>query len=128
MLSKSFNTHTTHLSDCHGRVELLPLMTTDKPETMTTVQLRNPLQAPRIIAEDQRHADEGRLIARRIESLLAAGTVVDKDDAPRLLDYGDIMILLRQRTHAAAYEQALRDAGIPYLSASKGVLLDNELI
>ena len=120
-----FNTHTTHLPDCHGRVELLPLMAADKPETVTTAQLRNPLQAPRIIAEDQRHADEGRLIARRIESLLAAGTVVDKDDAPRLLDYGDIMILLRQRTHATAYEQALRDAGIPYLSASKGVLLDN---
>jgi ATP-dependent helicase/nuclease subunit A len=120
-----FNPHSTHLSDVYGRVELLPLMTADKPEIVTAAHLRNPLRTPRIIAEDQRHADEGRLIARTIEALLAAGTVVDKDAAPRLLDYGDIMILLRQRTHATAYEQALRDAGIPYLSASKGVLLDN---
>ncbi len=120
-----FNPHSTHLSGMHGRVELLPLMASAKPETVATAALRNPLQAPRVIAEDQRHADEGRLIVSHIEALLAAGTVVDKDDSPRLLDYGDIMILLRQRTHAAAYEQALRAAGIPYLSASKGMLLDN---
>lgn len=120
-----FNRHSTHLSDCHGRVELLPLMTAGKPEPVASATLRNPLQAPRLVAEDQRHAEEGRLIASRIQALLDAGTVVDKEAAPRLLDYGDIMILLRQRTHAAAYEQALRNAGIPYLSASKGVLLDN---
>ncbi len=35
------------------------------------------------------------------------------------------MILLRQRTHAEAYEAALRDAGIPCLGASRGLLLEN---
>jgi len=120
-----FNPHSTHLAATHGRVELLPLMSSEPPESVAATALRNPLRTPRLIAEDQRHAAEGRLIVSRIEALLDAGTVVVKDGVPRLLDYGDVMILLRQRTHAAAYEQALRDAGIPYLSASKGMLLDN---
>ena len=122
-----FNPHTTWLPGMYGHVELLPLMTTATAATAdeTGLQLRNPLHAPRIIREDQRYANEARQIASRIQTLIEDNTAVTKDAVTRALQYGDIIILLRQRTHVGAYEQALRDAQIPYLSDSKGALLDN---
>ncbi len=127
-LLSDFTPHTTHLADDFGHVELLPLVTAaDPPDTVAAARsgLRNPLQEPRRVAEDVRYATEGRLIATRIGQLVAAHTPVTRDGAVRTLGYGDVMILLRQRTHAGAYEDALRAAGIPYLSASKGLLLEN---
>lgn len=87
--------------------------------------LRNPLHAPRVLHEDQRYADEAQLIAATIASLINRQTAVTRDTVTRALQYSDIIILLRQRTHVSAYEQALRTAHIPYLSDSKGALLDN---
>ena len=123
----SFNPHTTCLPNLYGRVELLPLAVSEaQPATDEAGKvLRNPLQAPRITREDQRYSHEGKMIAHRIKSLVADNTLVEKDGITRRLSHSDIIILLRQRTHAAAYEEALRVAGIPYLSASKGALLDN---
>jgi ATP-dependent helicase/nuclease subunit A len=124
----SFNQHTTYLpDDVYGRVELLPLITTDADsdaEAVTTA-LRNPLQTPRPDVEDRRYAREGEMIADRIDRLVSNNTPVTRDTTTRACRYGDIIILLRQRTHAGAYEKALREKGIPYLSASKGTLLDN---
>ena len=40
------------------------------------------------------------------------------------LRYTDIMILIRHRTHLHDLEQALREAGIPYLGNGKKTLLD----
>ncbi len=127
-LLSGFTPHTTHLADHAGHVELLPLVTTGAapaPAAATRAGLRNPLVEPRTIAEDARYATEARQIVQHIERLVAARTAVVSDDQVRELGYGDIMILLRQRTHAGAYEDALRAAGIPYLSASKGLLLEN---
>ncbi len=123
-----FTPHTTFLADQYGHVELLPLVTAAdplQPVKTPASGLRNPLLEPRAVAEDVRYATEGRMIARRIQQLMAAGTAIVRDGQVRALDYSDIMILLRQRTHAAVYEDALRAAGIPYLSASKGLLLEN---
>ena len=122
-----FNTHTTYLPDMYGYVELLPLMTSAPEATAdeTATLLRNPLHAPRIVREDQRYANEARQIASRIQALMQDRAAVTKDGVTRALQYGDIIILLRQRTHASAYEQALRELQIPYLSDSRGALLDN---
>jgi ATP-dependent helicase/nuclease subunit A len=122
-----FNTHTTYLPDMYGRVELLPLMTATTTTTAepTGTRLRNPLHAPRISHEDQRYANEAILIATRIQSLVEHNTAVTTGGVTRALHYGDIIILLRARTYAGAYEQALRKLQIPYLSDSKGALLDN---
>ncbi len=122
-----FNTHTTYLPDMYGRVELLPLMTATTVATGDATQtlLRNPLHAPRISHEDQRYANEASLIATRIQTLIENKTVVTTGSVTRALRYGDIIILLRARTHASAYEQALRKLQIPCLSDSKGALLDN---
>ena len=123
----AFNQHSTHHEAIYGYVEILPLMTagedtpTDEPQGV----LRNPLETPRCLIENQSHYSEGKMIAAQILALTGSGTLVVKDGATHKLHYGDVMILLRQRTHAASYEKALREAGIPYASASKGELLDN---
>ena len=45
------------------------------------------------------------------------------DGGVRPLEYGDIMILMRDRTHAPAYEAALRHAGIPYIGVGRGMFM-----
>lgn len=123
-----FSHHETHLGTAWGRVELLAAPATDSEEEEDTADgqssLRDPLCQPRIVAQDQRYYREGQRIAARIQSLVAEGTVIGEGERARHLDYGDILFLLRSRTHAHAYEQALREAGIPYLGAERGTLLE----
>jgi ATP-dependent helicase/nuclease subunit A len=126
-LLSGFNTHDTHLPDMQGRVEILPLVppdTTQDDIADGTMELRNPLRAPRIVSENQGYYNEGCQIAAKIRDLVDSEVLVTIDGCSRPVHYGDIMLLLRQRTHAGAYETALRDSGIPYLSAGKSLLLD----
>ncbi|MEN8106869.1 MAG: UvrD-helicase domain-containing protein [Pseudomonadota bacterium] len=125
-LLTDFNPHQTHLPDMHGAVEVLPLCPADPAVTGTAHAdgLRNPLTRPRLISNNQGYYNEGNMIAARIRTLLDNNTLVTDGDSHRPMHCGDIMILLRQRTHAQHYENALRDNGIAYLSASKSVLLD----
>lgn len=123
-----FPLHSTHWTDLWGRVELLPpLAAPVAPDAggATTTDLRNPLLQPRPRPADDRHEDEGRAIAARIRSLVDGGTLIGPADAARPLRYGDILILLRGRTHAGVYETALRDAGVPFLGTARGTLLNN---
>lgn len=120
-----FPHHDTHRDELWGAVEVLPLITADDAATedAAPVGLRNPLLQPRIVKQDRRYAQEGALIAARIRRLVDDRTPVAHGGATRAMRYDDVMILVRQRTHLAAYEQALRDAAIPYLSANRGTLL-----
>jgi ATP-dependent helicase/nuclease subunit A len=120
-----FPPHSTHLKDLWGQVELLPSFTAPGAAETVREGLRNPLQEPRPMPGDDLHACEARAIAARIRALIAAPTLIGAADTARPLRYGDILILLRNRTHAASYEKALRDAGIPYLGAARGTLLDS---
>lgn len=118
---QNFRAHDTHRRDLWGHAEVLPLITRD-PNSESTPDFRNPLEQPRIVDEDQRRRREGDLVAATIKSLL--GRPVRRGDEVRALRYGDVMILLRTRTHAAMYEAALRHAGIPYTGAGRGTFLD----
>lgn len=121
-----FPAHSTHRADLWGRVELLPpvpSLETATPPARTT--LRNPLLEPRGGTQDSLHEHEARLIAARIRTLVDAPTVIGVEHDARPLRYGDILLLLRNRTHAASYEKALREAGIPYLGAARGTLLES---
>ncbi|MBU1192961.1 MAG: UvrD-helicase domain-containing protein [Gammaproteobacteria bacterium] len=120
-----FPPHSTHLTNLWGQVELLPPFTL--PESVETIRtgLRNPLQEPRPTPADDLHLSEARSIAARIRRLIDAPTLIGPAEQARPLRYSDILILLRSRTHAGSYEQALREAGIPYLGAARGTLLDS---
>ena len=125
-LLPGFNPHDTHLADMHGQVEILPLVPRDTADDNAddAAELRNPLRSPRVVRENQGYYNEGCMIADRIRELVDSRTLVTIEGNSRPVHYGNIMLLLRQRTHAAAYEIALRDRGIPYLSAGKSLLLD----
>ncbi len=124
-----FSTHATHHPQLWGHVEFLPLIAVANDETENTDkasgELRNPLQTPRLLKQDQRHLEEGRLIAKKIRHLIDNNTLTGPTDAARPLNYGDIIILLRHRTHAGDYEKALREADIPYIGANRGTLLQS---
>lgn len=123
---RAFHTHGTHRTDLWGRVEVLTLATDARPPAPQGPQgLRNPLHRPRAHVEDLRHYEEGRLIAAHIRALMAEATPVHDGERARPLGYNDIFILLRKRTHAGPLERALRDAGIPYLGAGRGTLLES---
>ncbi len=120
-----FPRHSTQRTTLWGAVEVLPLISIENatPPSAPAIELRNPLQQPRVIHQDQRHLQEGKAIAARIRSLINEHNAVGDAGQARPLRYDDIMILVRQRTHVADYEQALRAAGIPYVSANRGTLL-----
>ena len=126
---RDFQPHKTNLSGLWGRVAVLPLVQGDDSEKKhhpeIPAELRNPLHQPRIIQEDQRYQQEGQMIASEIARLIADETPVDAPSGPRPMRYGDVMILVRSRAHVGKYEQALRQAGIPYIGAERGTLLDS---
>ena len=120
----NFDLHKTHRDGLWGRVEVLPLIKNDDKSAETqTVDMRNPLQQPRPETRIDRHDSEGEAIAARIKALIGEPTLIDAGNQARRLQFSDVAILMRDRTHAASYELALRDAGIPYLGVSRGSLL-----
>lgn len=122
-----FHAHQTHHQELWGQVEILPLIETTEPDQpLAREGLRNPLKIPRELYSDQRHLEEGRQIAAKIQQLIAEQTPIGPPDQARPITYQDIMILVRNRTHAADYEQALRAAGIPFTSANRGTLLESQ--
>ena len=66
---------------------------------------------------------EAARIVRILRRLKESATVNDPDTGDaRPVRWGDILLLLRHRTHAAVYEEALRRAGIPHVPAGRGAL------
>ena len=126
---QQFSRHATHYPQLWGQVEFLPLIRgadVDNENTdEETAELRNPLTTPRLLKQDQRHLEEGRQVATKIRQLIDERTLIGSDADARPLGYGDVIILLRQRTHAGDYEQALREADIPYIGANRGTLLQS---
>ncbi len=121
-----FSEHDTFHGDLWGRVEILGLIEANEapaPQPETD-RLRDPLSEPRRIAGEDRYRREGQQIAAHINALLADGTPIGGIDEARPMHYGDVLILVRNRTHAGDYEAALREAGIPYVGADRGTLLE----
>lgn len=132
-----FRRHASAHPDRWGLVEVLPLIAAKTPVTEPTpaptavadtrqmASVRNPLEQPRIVADDLRHHEEGALVAAKVRDLVGR-VAIDRDDGARTpLCYGDCLILLRDRTHASAYEEALRNAGIPYVGTGRGAFPDH---
>jgi len=126
-----FRPHAAHYTARPGVVEIGPLVhATEKDSTKSpdSSALRNPLTTPRENDEDRRYQDEAQWIAQKIAGLVENRIGIAANDAGgssiRPIGYGDIFVLLRDRAHAEAYETALREAGIPFLGASRGQFSD----
>ncbi len=121
-LLKDFPTHSTARTGW-GRVELADAIKPVEQEEKAALEFRDPLTTPREDAEDARAHNEGRLIAARIQELVAARWQIEDQDQTRALHYGDVLILIRQRTNSQPLEEELTRAGIPFIGAASGTLL-----
>lgn len=113
----------TTLSQEKGTILRLPLVAAE-PKTPTTASRpvsRNPLTTARDEQEDARRREEGKCVA---QALLALCAPQGGGNGPPVA-WSDVMLLVKKRTHLSAYESALREAGIPFLSSRRGGLLDS---
>jgi ATP-dependent helicase/nuclease subunit A len=108
----------TTFSEHDGAVWRLPLIHQDKATAAAedAPMLRDPLTVAREEEEDARRFEEGRTVA---QALLRARR--ELNDLP----WSETMLLVKKRTHLAAYEKALREAGIPFISDKRGGLLES---
>ena len=121
----------TTLGQQGGAVWRLPLVQAPVPEAENDAAenpaadtLRNPLLTAREEEDDARRRDEGAALAQAL--LLARQQVqVNTAQGERALQWRDIMLLVKKRKHLSAYESALREAGIPFVSDKRGGLLDS---
>lgn len=109
----------TTLAARRGAVWRLPLIQASKstPADAPLLALRNPLTTPRDEDEDARRLDEGKAVA---SAILRAKHELG---STRSVQWSDVMLLVKKRAHLTAYESALREAGIPFVSDKRGGLL-----
>lgn len=122
----NFDLHKTYHDRLWGRVEVMPLVRREEQGgDAPNVCMRDPLRQPRPESRVNMHYIEGANIATRIKALVAEATLINTAEGVRPVRHHDVVILMRDRTHAGSYELALRDAGIPYLGVSRGSLLSS---
>ena len=119
-----FSAQTT-LGEVGGEVWRLPLIQQSEDETEEQPQgLRNPLITAREESEDARRRDEGGQLAQALWRARQELTV-RQEQGGRTLRWSDVMLLVKKRSHLGAYESALREAGIPFMSDKRGGLLES---
>ncbi|MEK7810563.1 MAG: UvrD-helicase domain-containing protein, partial [Pseudomonadota bacterium] len=136
-----FVEHQTHQKELPGHVRVLPLAVTSELNNEATkspspagggvgvgehsqeLSLRNPLTTAREETEEGSRHIEAAQFAEQLQTI-ASNWLVHDDGKLRRATYGDIMVLVRSRTHLAVYEEALRAKHIPFLSSRRGGLLD----
>ncbi|MHB1950792.1 MAG: UvrD-helicase domain-containing protein [Acidiferrobacteraceae bacterium] len=119
----SFRAHASARGDLWGRVEILPLIHEAELPAHVPEEWRNPLSTPASEVSDERYLAEAAGMVRRIQAYVGSVTVGEGENARRA-GYRDILVLLRDRTNAAAFEDALREAGIPFSGVDRGKLGD----
>ena len=131
-----FVEHQTHQKELPGYVLVLPLaVATELPSpaggrgaggeglTDEELHLRDPLTTPRDEAEEGGRQIEAAQFAGMLQTI-ARDWSVNGEGQERCATYGDIMVLVRSRTHLQVYEEALRAKHIPFISSRRGGLLD----
>lgn len=120
--NRIFSAQTT-TSEAPGAVWRLPLIPDDDSRLSADepAGLRDPLTTPREEREDERRYREGCGVAA---ALLAARRQLEAQSG-ELPKWSDVMLLVKKRSHLGAYEKALREAGIPFVSDRRGGLLES---
>ncbi len=122
-----FEPHTAEHTDLPGYVVALPLAVAEQSMEAAVedapLVLRNPLTTPRTEDEEGSRQKEATQFADMLKAI-ANDWSVNEDGKQRRATYGDIMVLVRSRTHLQVYEEALRAKHIPFISSRRGGLLD----
>ncbi|BBE50437.1 ATP-dependent helicase/nuclease subunit A [Ferriphaselus amnicola] len=121
-----FVTHESHNVGLPGYVEVLELAQVEKAEAEPAgaLVLRNPLLEARAEKGGSAREAEAEQFAARVAEIVGNWHVHDEDGTVRPAQYGDLMVLVRKRTHLAIYEQALRQRHIPFVTSRRGGLLE----
>ena len=124
-----FEPHTAEHTGLPGRVLVLPLAVAEQKQKEAEAEnaplvLRDPLTTKREEAEEGARHKEAEQFAGLLQSIANAWPVSEQGKERRAT-YGDIMVLVRGRTHLAVYEEALRAKHIPFISSRRGGLLDS---
>ncbi len=106
-----------------GAVRFLAVNAPDNGTAIEENGLRNPLTTPLPEAGDRAVHEEAREFARTLQEDVIGKWCIRDKSGERNARPGDIMGLVRQRTHLKIYEQALEQAGIPYITSRRGGLL-----
>lgn len=96
----------------------------DTSDPAPVIAWRNPLTTARGEEDDARRLLEGQALAQALLKASREVPVVE-GKSTRPMRWSDIMLLVRKRSHLAAYESALRAAGIPFISDKRGGLLES---
>ncbi len=130
-----FVEHQTHQKELPGHVLVLPLAEADElpspagggggggEGSSEALNLRDPLTTPREEAGEGARHKEAAQFADLLQTIANDWSVHD-EGTERRATYGDIMVLVRSRTHLQIYEEALRAKHIPFISSRRGGLLD----
>jgi ATP-dependent helicase/nuclease subunit A len=103
------------------RLPLIRAAEEEVEESTEGFSLRDPLESPRAEEEDARRVDEGKAVAHAI--LRAREELAARNGS--MPPWSEVMLLVKKRTYLNAYERALREAGIPFVSDRRGGLLDS---
>jgi ATP-dependent helicase/nuclease subunit A len=107
-----------------GALRSLPIRV-DKSDAAPAAGLRNPLTTPQAEAGDKVVHEEARAFARVLrDDVLGRWGVADEASGTlRAARPGDVMALVRKRTHLHLYERELEKARIPFITSRRGGLL-----
>ena len=118
-----FEPHTGEDSRGTGLVIVQPLPVPPTRTENDRTHCRNPLDtpAPENARSNARIVEAAQLVAG-IRHMTRHWLIPDRH-GPRPIEYQDILLLVRNRTHLETYESALREAGLPFRRSSRGGLL-----
>ncbi len=123
-----FHRHESEQQGLSGAAHVLAAQEAPEVEEAKAIAWRNPLQAP--LAEDdaERYAAEAAAMADSIARIVGQQVIEERGADGRMVkraaQYGDVLVLFRRRSPLPTFEDALRHAGIPYLSARSGGLIE----
>lgn len=125
-LLADFPEHGTHKTELPGKIVIKSLFPApDKKDLPEPTYFRNPLQEARNIPKHQQYIAEATWVAEQIKEIVSKGLLIEKDSGAEPVQYDDIYILLKNRTHVSQLEQVLREQHIPFISANRNTLLNS---
>jgi len=110
-----------------GYIEILPLCV--KKDNKAVTKYRNPLLEHRAQDRENFYTKEAMEIAKKINSLIKKKVMLQSTHPnPKLIDYSDILVLVRNRTHIQELENTLRKQDIPVHAEKPNALLKRQEI
>ncbi len=109
-------------ADRAGAVLCLPVQV-EKRTVDVPPNLRNPLLTPLPEGEERAVQAEAKRFAEMLRDEVLGRWGVADADGLRAARPGDVLALVRRRTHLQRYERALEQAGIPFITSRRGGLL-----